>query len=124
MVYRKKRGKETIPGVAPCIAARIAPDWRYIHTRGGFQHLKSEKFHPIKGLPPSTRTQARYPDLVGMEPDSMTDDEKELSHYIEFVFHSRAKLDEHLKRIEDWAPIMSAYIVPTPDLPFASGDKR
>ncbi len=124
MVYRNKRGKKAIRGVAPSIAASIAPGWRYVPDRGGFLHLKSKKFFSIGGLPPSTRTQARYPDLIGMEPGSMTDDEKEMSRYIQFVFHPRAKLEEHLKRIEGCAAIANAYIVPTPDLPFVTGPER
>ena len=106
-----------IPGVAPCIAACLAPGWQFVSASKGFKHLETDKSLRIKGLPPSTRAEPRYPDLAGVAQEGMSEDDKELSRYVQFIFHPRARLDKHLARIKSWDAIESAYMVPAPDLP-------
>ena len=105
--------------MAPCIAARLAPGWQFLSARKGFRDLDTKTPFRIQGLPPSTRVELRFPDLDGVPQNRMSDDDKELSRYVQFVFHPRARLDKHLARIAGWAAIESAYIVPTPSLPAA-----
>jgi hypothetical protein len=63
----------------------------------------------------------RYPDLAGVSDARMSDDEKDLSRYVQFVFHPRARLDKHLARIQSCEAIESAHVVPTPSLPSPGG---
>lgn len=117
MIYREKRESMAIPGVAPCIVARLAPGWQFVSARKGFRHPEAGKSLQIRGLPPTTRTEPRYPDLAGVAQEDMSEDDRELSRYVQFVFHPLARLDKHLARIEGSAAVDSAYVVPTPDLP-------
>ena len=121
MVYRGQQGRTAIPGVAPCIVARVAPGWRYLPRRQGFRNLETDEFVAVEGLPPSTRVEARYPDLARAKPDGLSEEDRELARYLQFVFHPRARLDKHLARIRGWTPITEAYIVPTPELPGPDG---
>lgn len=123
MVYRKKTETEHAPGVMPCIAARLAPEWRFVSAGKGFEHTRTNESFDIQGLPPSTRVELRYPDLAGIPQSRLSDDEKELSRYVQFVFHPRARVDEHLTRIRKWAIIESAHIVPMASLPTVGSGK-
>lgn len=117
MIYRKAAEIEPVPGVAPCIVARLAEGWQFVSARRGFRQLKSGKSLRVRGLPPSTRVELRYSDLAGIAPEDMSNDDKELARYVQFVFHPRARLGTHLARISSWAAIESAYVVPVPVLP-------
>lgn len=123
MVYRKKTETEHAPGVAPCIAARLAPEWQFVSASKGFEHARTNESFEIKGLPPSTRVELRYPDFAGIPQSRLSDDEKELSRYVQFVFHPRARVDQHLACIRNWAMIESAHIVPMPSLPTMGSGK-
>ena len=107
----------------PCIAARLAPGWQFVSASKGFEHARTNESFEIQGLPPSTRVELRYPDLAGIPQSRLSDDEKELSRYVQFVFHPRARVDEHLKRVKKWAAIESAHIVPMPSLPMVGTGK-
>ena len=89
----------------------------------GFEHARTNESFEIKGLPPSTRVELRYPDFAGIPQSRLSDDEKELSRYVQFVFHPRARVDQHLERVKDWAMIESAHIVPMPSLPTVVSSK-
>ena len=119
MVYRKQQNQGHVPGVAPCIAARLASGWQFVSARKGFRHAETGTSFRIQKLPPSTRVELRYPDLADVAREDMSEDEQELSRYVQFVFHPRARLDKHLARIESWAAIESAFVVPAPSLPAA-----
>lgn len=119
MVYRNSTGTERVPGVAPCIAARLTPGWQFVSADQGFRHAQTNESFRIQGLPPSTRVELRYPDLADIPQSRLSDEEKELSRYVQFVFHPRARLDRHLARIDSWDMTESAYIVPTGSLPAA-----
>ncbi len=117
MVYRNNTETERIPGVAPCIAAQLTPGWQFVSASKGFVHEKTKESFRIQGLPPSTRVELRYPDLASIPQSRLSDDEKELARYVQFIFHPRARLDKHLARIENWAMTESAHIVPMGSLP-------
>lgn len=121
MIYRKDSEAEPVPGVAPCIVARLADGWQFEPARKCFAHVESGRALRIRSLPPSTRVEMRYPYLAGVASQELSDDDKDLARYVQFVFHPRARLDKHLARINEFAAIESAYVVSAPSLPGPAG---
>lgn len=116
MVYGNKP-EDTTDIAAPCIVAQIAREWKFDPSRVGFHNLGSSEFQAIEGLPDGARVEARFPDLLDADPDSLTDEEREMAQFVQFVFAPGTRLDSQLERIKGWAAVVDAYVVPEPGLP-------
>jgi hypothetical protein len=96
---------------------KMAPGWRYESTRRCFVAADGREFSPVADLPKSVRIVHMVPALAAADPQTLTEDERNLARYVQVVFATKASRKKYWARVEAWPCAEEVRLPPEVSLP-------
>jgi len=101
----------------PHLDAKLQFGWRYDDTKRIFVSVKGKKLSPFKELPRGSLLVYTIPHLAHMKEASLSQDERELTRFMQVILPKRSDASKFLEILNDWPCFEEVKLPPEISLP-------